>query len=175
MLAGLSDRAGVGRSLVWGRLFARFAGRLAPAKYGGRLPQIWGQIWGRVWLGCWPVVLLGWPGAHAGPVGSVCPRSCPGRGKTGGFCNTFRKQNDTQTDTLPVRTRVYPVILYARTVILRPKKTIPLLRILEKKISKQKNVQTGWTQGEFSNPQGKFRNFLNQVMLIFLVIFYMIF
>lgn len=55
-------------------------------------------------------------------------------GKTGKFCNTFAHKNGLQTDTRPVRTRVYPVILYARPVILGPKKPISHLRILKKKI-----------------------------------------
>ena len=91
----------------------------------------------------------------------------PGTGQNGRVCNTFGMQNAPKTDTNPMRTRVYPVILCFYTVIPEPKKTLPPLRILKKKISKQKNVQTGWTQGEFSNPQGKFRNFFLKVCAFF--------
>jgi len=41
-----------------------------------------------------------------------------------------------------MRTRVYPVILYVRTVILGPKKPISQLRILKKKILKEKKAPT---------------------------------
>ena len=142
MSARLFDRAGLGRSLgwpglVWGRLFGRLTGRLAPLKYGGKYGA------GRVGRGFsdWPgLTPFDWGGAgrlidRAGWVG---PRSCPDRGKTGGFCNTLRKQNDKKTDTRQVRTRVYPVILYGRTVILGPEKSISQLRISEKKIGSKK-------------------------------------
>jgi hypothetical protein len=62
----------------------------------------------------------------------------PNRSKTGGFCTTFGKQNAPQTDTRKVSTRVNPVILYARTVILGPKKSISQLRISEKKFGRKK-------------------------------------
>jgi hypothetical protein len=61
-----------------------------------------------------------------------------GAGKTGGFCNAFGRQNAPQTDTRKVSTRVNPVILYARTVILGPKKSKGQLRISEKKIGRKK-------------------------------------
>ena len=54
-------------------------------------------------------------------------------GKTGGFCNTFGRQNASKTNAHPMRTRVYPVILCFYTVIPEPKKILPPLRILEKK------------------------------------------
>jgi hypothetical protein len=59
-------------------------------------------------------------------------------GKTGGFCNTFPHKNGSKTDTRRMRTRVNPVILYERTVILGVKKSLSQLRILKKKISSQK-------------------------------------
>jgi hypothetical protein len=58
--------------------------------------------------------------------------------KTGGFCTTYGRQNGRRTDTAPMRTRVYPVILYAQTVILGPEKPISQLRISEKKIGRKK-------------------------------------
>jgi hypothetical protein len=61
-----------------------------------------------------------------------------GAGKTGGFCNAFGRQNAPQTDTRKVSTRVNPVILYARTVIPRPKKSKRQLRISEKKFGRKK-------------------------------------
>lgn len=135
-----------------------------PGKYGGGLSQIWGQIGGRVGLAGVGPGLHDWPGlapfdwAGAGWVG---PRSCPGRCKTGGFCNTFPHKNGPKTDTRGMRTRVNPVILYGHTVILRVKKSITQLRISEKKFGRKKCL--GW-QGKnslFLATAGKLcRNFL---------------
>jgi len=77
-------------------------------------------------------------GPQTGPGRGDWPGIMPNRGKTGGFCNAFGKQNGIQTDTDPVRTRVNPVILYARTVILGPEKSKGQLRISEKKIGRKK-------------------------------------
>lgn len=79
-----------------------------------------------------------WQGSAAGePIRQAAARQemAP---NTGGFCNTFGAQNATKTETLSMRTRVNPVILYVHTVILEPKKTLPLLRIFKKKFKAKK-------------------------------------
>jgi hypothetical protein len=62
----------------------------------------------------------------------------PNRGKTGAFCSTYAKQTAPKTDTPAMRTRVNPVILYERTVILGSENPKGHLRISEKKNSEKK-------------------------------------
>ena len=77
-----------------------------------------------------------WGGIGPGAIGrggAIDPPIMPNRGKTGGFCNTYAKQTAPKTDTRAMRTRVNPVILYERTVILEPENRKSDVRISERK------------------------------------------
>jgi hypothetical protein len=112
---------------------------LAPG-FAGVGPFAGGDWRGFAAIGAGWLAPVDWGGVGAGAIGrggAIDPPIMPNRGKTGGFCSTYAKQTAPKTDTRAMRTRVNPVILYKRTVILGPEKSKSHLRISEKKIGKK--------------------------------------